>query len=140
MTRLKYRRPDAVHRSTSAPPSSVMPRPARVANSGGAAEYMSVQARASAASMALALRGPDSRLIPVISRPLHGAQVSSDDLHRAPVLLGRAELDDLGAGLDDRDVPGRGVVGVAGLVALVVVREPERDLAPHHVAPVRALA
>src|SRR2546425_732044 len=32
------------------------------------------------------------------------------------VLVGRAELDDLGAGRHDRDVPGRRVIGVAGLV------------------------
>src|SRR5439155_26663773 len=74
------------------------------------------------------------------SRSLEGRQVLGDDGHRLLVLAGRAELDDFGAGSDQRDVPGRRAVGVAGLVDLVVVGEAERDPALDDVAPVRALA
>src|SRR6478672_11827441 len=66
--------------------------------------------------------------------------VARDDLHRLAVLRGRAELDDLGARLDDWDVPRGCVVGIAGLVHLVVVGVAERQRATEDVAPVLALA
>ena len=59
-----------------------------------------------------------------------------DDLQ----LLGRAELDELAAGVGERDVAGREVERVAGLEDLLVVGEAIREPALEDVAPVRALA
>src|SRR5436190_20184828 len=53
--------------------------------------------------------------------------------------VGRAELDDLGAGRHDRRVPGRCVVGVTGRVGLGAAGEPEADASRRHHAPVRTL-
>jgi len=74
------------------------------------------------------------------ARSLRRREVLRHDLHRAPVLRGRAELDDVRPGLDDRHVSGRRVVGVARLVGLLVIGVAERHPAARHVAPVRALA
>src|SRR5207244_2687033 len=56
------------------------------------------------------------------------------------ILVCRAELDELGSGRYDRDVPGRSVVGVAGLVDLVAVGVAKRHLPLQHITPVPALA
>jgi Kef-type K+ transport system membrane component KefB len=56
---------------------------------------------------ALALLGSGGRL--------DGRHVARDDLHRPAELGGRAELDDLGPGVEDRRVPRTDVVRVAGL-------------------------
>jgi AcrR family transcriptional regulator len=56
IARLKYRRPVAAQRRTSAPPTSLAPTPAARAKSGGAAAYRSAHAEASAASIACATR------------------------------------------------------------------------------------
>ena len=49
--------------------------------------------------------------------------------------LGGAELDDLRSRVVDRRVAGRDVVGVAGLVGLLAIREAEAHLPLDHVAP-----
>src|SRR2546421_11737871 len=59
---------------------------------------------------------------------------------RLRILVCRTELDDLGAGRHDRDVPGRSVVGIAGLVDLVAVGVAKRHLPLQHITPVPALA
>src|SRR4051812_22964213 len=79
-----------------------------------------------------AARGPLSRL--------GRREVPAEHLHRAAVLLGRAELDPLGPRRHDRDVAGGRVVGVAALVDLLAIGVLERHLPADHVAPVRALA
>src|SRR5205823_14751966 len=71
--------------------------------------------------------------------PLHDA-LPIYDFHRAAVLLGWAELDDLGSRRDRGRVPGGRVVGVAGLVCLGMAGVREGGLAAYDIAPVRALA
>ena len=70
----------------------------------------------------------------------HGLHVLLDDRERLLQLVGGAELDDLGARVQDRRVARADVVGVAGLERLLAVGGLERDLALDDVAPVRALA
>lgn len=62
------------------------------------------------------------------------------DVERVLELVGRAELHDLGAGVEDRCVARSDVVRVAGLEGLVAGCGLERDLSLDDVAPVRALA
>jgi hypothetical protein len=50
-----------------------------------------------------------------------GLHVLGHDVHRPGELLGRAELDHLGAGVEDRCVPWADVVGVAALEDLFAV-------------------
>lgn len=76
------------------------------------------------------------------SRPVGsaGGHVLLDDLE-CLLQFGRgAELDDLGAGVEDRCVAGADVVGVAGFEGLVPVGGLEGELALDDVDPVRALA
>jgi hypothetical protein len=57
-----------------------------------------------------------------------------------PMLLARAELDDLRARVQDGRVPGTDVVGVARLEQLLVAARAEADLPANHIAHVLALA
>src|SRR5215204_7818591 len=69
-----------------------------------------------------------------------GLHVPRDDFHGACQLGRRAELDHLGARVENRCVARRDVVGVAGLERLVAGGELEGHLALDHVAPVLGLA
>jgi hypothetical protein len=59
---------------------------------------------------------------------------------RLPEDVRRAELDDLRSRIVEGCVAGRDVVGIAGLLGLLAVREPEGHLPLDHVAPARELA
>ena len=71
---------------------------------------------------------------------LRPGQVALDDGHGLVEFLGQAELDDRGAGGDQRQVAGRRVVGVAGHVGLLVVGPPEGELTFGDDPPVLTLA
>src|SRR5215211_4630267 len=71
---------------------------------------------------------------------LHLLHVPRHDLHGFAELLGRAELDHLGAGVQDGRVPRTDVVGVARLELLLAAARAEADLPADHVAHVLALA
>src|SRR5688572_7693061 len=81
------------------------------------------------------LRGADGRS----GARLSGRRVLGHDLEGATQLIGRAELHDLGPGVEHRRVPGACVVCVARLEHLFTVRGPECDLATDHIAEVLAL-
>src|SRR3954451_21679239 len=115
---------------TSAPATRLADTPADFANAAGAARNMSSHASISTASTVAAST----------SRLLERGEILRDHGHRLLVGAGRAELHDLGAGLDHGDVPGQRVVGVALVVGLLVVGVTERDPAALDEAPVRALA
>jgi hypothetical protein len=67
-------------------------------------------------------------------------EVVLEDGHCRRELLRGAELDQLGAGEHERQVPGGCDIGVAGGVGLVVIGIAVDDASPDHVAEVRALA
>ena len=77
------------------------------------------------------------------SRPSGGGarllHVLGHDVHRPAELLGRAELDHLGSGVEDRRVPRPDVISVAGLEDLLGAPRAERDLPLDHIAHVLAL-
>src|SRR3954454_24040785 len=131
----------------SAPATVRVDTPADLANSRGAAAYMSAHARASAASIVAAVwRSTGAVSITAVAAPpirsglLRGREVARHDGHRALVVVGRAELHDVRARLDHRNMTRRRVVGVARLVHLVVVCVAEGHATALDVAPVRALA
>src|SRR3954454_9614802 len=119
IARLEYRRPVAAQRRTSAPATVLMPMPASCAHAGGAAEYRSSHARASADSNEAAVRRSTCGASTSSAGRGGRGEVEGEHGLRLRVLLARAELDDLGPGRDHRDVAGRRVVRVAALVDLV---------------------
>ena len=66
--------------------------------------------------------------------------VRTDDRHRGLQLARRAELDNLGAIGEHREVTGAQVVRVAGADDLEVIGVVDAELTANDVAPVRALA
>src|SRR4051794_27948699 len=147
MVRLKKRRPVAAQLITSAPATRRVEMPTACAKPDGAAAYMSLHAHASADSITAAVCWSTGNvsiaglvMLLMASSLLRRGEVLRYHRHGSLVVVGGAELDDVGARLDDRDVPRRRVVGVARLVHLVMVRVTEGHPPALYVPPVRALA
>src|SRR5687767_14560837 len=94
-TRLKSGTSTSAATSALAPPTASCRSPTRRASSGAAASAIP-RRLASSTSSSRAARG-----VTLVAIELHPPEVAHDHLHRLAQLLGRAELDDLGARGED---------------------------------------